>query len=209
MWHTNKGKTDAMPKVMQGALNRIQNRCLRTIAGAYKATPIPELEKKTNVVPIIMHLEQMQVAARQRLHESGCRRQVKAAAKKIQEKLRSQRGRRGAPGPTPGEKKYAWASTILGQTNFDFCGQKFPTPYSRMRESRRRAKKYYETKWKEVWASYCAAPHRRPPVIRSIEKYTGPKLHEGLDKAESALATQIRTEVIGLANFLYRTRAQA
>ena len=32
------------------------------------------------------------------------------------------------------------------------------------------------------------------------------KLHETLSKAESALATQLRTEKIGLANFLFKQR---
>lgn len=47
VWYERSSKKGTMPTWMNGKLNRIQNRCLRTIAGAYKATPVTELEQET------------------------------------------------------------------------------------------------------------------------------------------------------------------
>lgn len=125
----------------------------------------------------------------------------------MQNKLKGKKGKRKRSAPTLCERKYTWATKITNQQNLAYEQTTFPTPESRKKETNKRIKEYFETKWKEKWNTHCTAPRRNLSVIRTIDqKLTGPKIHEGLDKAESTLATQVRTEVIGLANFLYRMR---
>ncbi len=54
--------TDLMP---------LQNNCLRAISGAYRATPIRNLEVEVGVPPLGIHLDSIQAQFRVRLGESG------------------------------------------------------------------------------------------------------------------------------------------
>ena len=65
VWHTPKDVN--RNKSITSNLAVIQNRCLRTVAGAFKATPIPVLEAETHIVPIDVYLDQLQAKARYRL----------------------------------------------------------------------------------------------------------------------------------------------
>lgn len=49
----------------------MQNKCLRTVTGAFKATPIPVLEAERFIAPIDVHLDQLQAKARYRLRAVG------------------------------------------------------------------------------------------------------------------------------------------
>ena len=51
IWFSPEGK-EATKRSLLRPLEVIQNRCLRTIAGAYKATPIPLLESETGFLPV-------------------------------------------------------------------------------------------------------------------------------------------------------------
>lgn len=142
----------------------------------------------------------LQANARLRLHRSGRREQTNSAIKKIRGKLKGKRGRRRRAGPTPGLIKHKWAKEI-------YAAQRGPKAQASNDSEAQNIKEYFKAKWKEKWIAHCNQPHRSPPAIREAAARTsGPKLHEGLAKAESALAIQIRTEVIGLANFLFKMR---
>ena len=49
----------------------MQNNFLRTIAAAFKATPISVLEAETFIAPIDTHLDMLQAQARHRLRAGG------------------------------------------------------------------------------------------------------------------------------------------
>jgi hypothetical protein len=55
IWFSPIGKESTKANLVS-KLELVQNRCLRTIAGAYKATPIPLLESETGVLPIRTYL---------------------------------------------------------------------------------------------------------------------------------------------------------
>lgn len=57
VWHTPK---DVKKSSSTDKLAVLQNKCLRTIAGAFKATPISVLEAETFIAPIGIHLDQLQ-----------------------------------------------------------------------------------------------------------------------------------------------------
>jgi hypothetical protein len=76
-------------------LRTIQNKCLRVIAGAYKATPIAVLETETFVPPLNLYLDAKLAQFRLRHKESGMEELVKNACASIRGKLRSRRPQRG------------------------------------------------------------------------------------------------------------------
>lgn len=71
----------------------VQNKFLRTVTGAFKATPIPVLEAETFIAPIDVHLDQLQAKARFRLRADGQAKFIATACKTIANKLRGKAGR--------------------------------------------------------------------------------------------------------------------
>jgi hypothetical protein len=85
-WHTPSGK----PERVKGSalkLEKFQNKCLRMVAGAYKATPIRRLETETFTPPLAIYLDR-QVAAYQLRHKnSDCQKAIRQACKKIRNRV--------------------------------------------------------------------------------------------------------------------------
>ena len=66
-WHTPTRGTNKAPKGIAGKLSNIQNKCLRTVAGAFRATPTYSLEVETFVPPIDLYLNSRIAAFQARL----------------------------------------------------------------------------------------------------------------------------------------------
>ena len=60
--------------------------------------------------------------------------------------------------------------------------------------------------WNSSWTAYQAQITEATPAQEAALSKKRLKIHAGLAKAESALATQLRTGKIGLADFLHRRR---
>ena len=212
IWHTPKEI-----KKSNGISNKlavIQNECLRTIAGAFKATPIPVLEAETYIAPIDIHLDQLQAQARHRLCQGGQRKFIINACNSIANKLRGRPGRKRAPASTPGTLKYAWAKqkSLMPVANPPWA----ETPLNTARDIQEaravqgkiiaKIKQRYTDAWQTSWKSYQNLTSTPTPAQAAPLTKTRIKLHETLAKAESALSIQIRSEKIGLADFLFRRR---
>jgi hypothetical protein len=63
IWH-NLVET---PKGVAAALQPIQNKCLRIVSGAYKATPVRDLETKTYIPPLDLYLDERKAAYSERI----------------------------------------------------------------------------------------------------------------------------------------------
>ena len=94
-------------KIDPGSLAIIQNKCLRRISGAYKATPIAELETETHILPIDIHLDELQAKARQRLQSSGHYERIEKIKRKIHRTLKEERDRHRKAELTPRLRKKA------------------------------------------------------------------------------------------------------
>ena len=60
--------------------------------------------------------------------------------------------------------------------------------------------------WRISWEAYKSTKPNPTAALATPLNKKRLRIHEGLAKAESSLATQIRTEKIGLADFLHRRR---
>ncbi len=65
----------------------LQNKCLRAICGAYKATPIRNLEVEVGVPPLGIHLDSLQARFRVRLEESEVAQAIREAVGKVERHL--------------------------------------------------------------------------------------------------------------------------
>lgn len=57
IWHSPSPLSCSRPKGVAAKLQTIQFKCLHTIAGAYRATPIHTLETETFIPPLDLHLD--------------------------------------------------------------------------------------------------------------------------------------------------------
>ena len=217
VWHTPK---NVQKSSLSDKLAILQNKCLRTIAGAFKATPISVLEAETFIAPIDIHLDQLQAKAQYRLRVNGQSKFIAKTCTSIANKLRGKAGCKRAQKPTPGILKHKWAKNMLANTLIALFPDppppwsETPSTYSdKLRSAMASQQKHLQqTKaqhmnaWNEQWKGY------QKQVIEPSIAQMAPldkkqlKTHSLLKKAESALATQIRTGKIGLADFLHKRR---
>ena len=71
-------------------------------------------------------------------------------------------------------------------------------------KARAKIKAHYEEKWRQRWNAYQAKHTWNAGIAQSTTlSAKTPKLHKNLNKTESVVATQMRTNKIGLADFLF------
>jgi hypothetical protein len=92
----------------------LQNNCLRAISGAYRATPIRNLEVEVEVPPLGIYLDSLQARFRIKLEESDVAGVIREAVGKVERCLGTEQGgtvrrrgrrRQGAQGRNPGDTR--------------------------------------------------------------------------------------------------------
>lgn len=206
VWHTPKEIKNA--KTSTNKLTVMQNKCLRVIAGAYRATPVPVLEVETHIPPIDVHLDRLQAKARLRMRVGGQAKVIRDSCRIIADRLRAKTGRRRTnQKSTPGVEKAKWAADIL--RNIDSVPPPTMNPpwvvaapkeIRRQREyaafrstSNRRINDRAKTRWKAQWTTYQQKQQHLAPAQTGDIDAKRLKLHERLKRAKSSLATQIRS----------------
>jgi hypothetical protein len=70
VWHTPAKGLNGKTQGIAAKLEKIQNKCLRVVAGAYRATPIRSLETETFTPPLDLYLDSRLAAFLKRLENS-------------------------------------------------------------------------------------------------------------------------------------------
>ena len=200
------------PRGIAKELAIAQNRSLRVVAGAYKATPIRNLETETWVPPIDLYLNKIRADFERRTYpeqwqpEPGPAREpvepverqlqpapkgeiISRACRKLFQRFKRGRRARGPQSPTALEKDSAilrqWVANDLADTS-------------------RAVEREWEARWKEGREGRVAtrpADDYKPKALFTDQAL---QRHEGLNKAQSSLLVQARTGAIGLRSFLFR-----
>jgi exonuclease III len=216
VWHNPKSTSEFTAKHTR-QLAVAQNSCLRTVLGAYQATPVQLLEAEALIPPIQLQLDRL-VMRSQALR--GTHPLVQKNNVTIRNRLRKGRGQRKKPPPTPAQEKEAWALRSLGVESWDEAA-------TAQRQKKNCANPATNTKkWQEVqnvarridawwykrlsgrWEHY----QRQVPDWKKFPAQTGDwhsnrfDLHAGLQKAESSAAVQLRTGKIGFNSFLFKIK---
>lgn len=176
---------------------------MRKVLGAYKATPCRVLEAEARISPIDITLGKriIDYTAKNGVHPV-----TTAACKQVRKRLAPKRGRKTARVETPAEAKEGWALRALKLTSWEEVqrekgGRDLP-------KLRKMARSWWGNSWNIVWNEYQSsiAEGKRSPAQCGDLWVDRLVLHEGLRKAESSALTQMRTDKIGLADFLYKCR---
>ena len=109
IWYTPKNLKGASEKHVD-KLAVIQNNCLRTVLGAYRATPVQVLEAEADVSSIKIQLDKALLGSKAL---RGTHPLVHEGNGRIRRKLQPKRDRRITPLPPPSQEKEAWAARYL------------------------------------------------------------------------------------------------
>jgi hypothetical protein len=194
VWHTpTKGKTQGLA----AKLEEIQNKCLRVVAGAYRATPIRSLETETFTPPIDLYLDSRLATFQKRLENSKASQVIENACSWIRARIKNRSRRRTTRKTTIQEQRESWT-----REREDWFRQDQP-----MRQ-RFTEKQKVLAAWKNRWQKQ-EAKRREQDFWDQVVGPPDPailKLHKGLRKAESSMLVQLRTGRTGLRHFPNKVR---
>ena len=199
IWHTPTKSQSNTGQGVAAKLGKIQNKCLRTVTGAYKATPTRTLEVEAYVPPMDLFLDSRIAAFQARLAGSKVEQFIDNTCRQIQARIRNRRGRKAAQTKSVGERKREWIREREKQTQERQPGQAIPE------------KKRVLVAWKERWQARETALQEqgKEDVWDQIKRPPDPailQLHTSLRKAESSVLIHLRTGRIGLCYFLRKVR---
>ena len=151
-------------------IKQVQNKGLRAVAGAYRATPIRELEKEMLVLPIDIYYSELRARHIRRTYSSPAGVFIQEQCKMIRGRLRRRRRKRAQPG-----------QGSVTQEKIDWARQ-------REQEYGCQSRKAVLIKWTERWHKERGSKASWPESIATLDQpsQSGLKLYNQLKKAESS-----------------------
>jgi len=177
-----------------------QNRCLRVVTGAYRATKIQCLQKEAMVAPKDLQLTERLARHVERSRNLPSEQVIERAKTRIRNSLAPKRGPRPHHTPTPKERKKAWCERTRNAT--EQRGENEEDTPTGIGWVKLHTRQQWGDRWKKCRGK---AKHLNPSLLCTNHEGIL-KIHKDLRRAESSLLTQLRTGVIGLNGFLHRTR---
>jgi hypothetical protein len=117
LWHRHTGKANK-PKGIAAKLQKQQNQGLQTVLGAFKATPIRQLETESYVPPLDLWLNRRIARFQARMEHSGIAQKIRDACSTIRTRILSRTNRRrqasAQPATTPGVERKRQVEEWIG-----------------------------------------------------------------------------------------------
>jgi hypothetical protein len=195
VWHEIRDK----PTGVARSLAAEQSKCLRIAAGAYKATPIRTLEWELGVPPLDLECSRQAALFEARIEINGIRSKIEAAA----HKARRIAGRRICARRSRTNKGPTTAEPVEGQTLLrakkacDWMGS--------MAVEDAVANTWMERRRAELTAK-AVRMREKPSPSDNTNEPTNPDLYANLLKHEASLLFQVRADVGGWKQALFRMR---
>lgn len=163
------------------------------------------------------------------MRSAGNTKFINKACTRIATKLQQKTGPKRAAKNTPGQRKQEWAWSLGQDVSPIAVPSSLPLPslppkpppweepsedHHQQQSDYRLAKKVFSKKtqsiftqqWRSMWEAYRATKTDPSASLAAGLSRKRLQIHEGLARAESSLATQIRTEKVGFADFLHQQR---
>ena len=203
------GPSGKIPERIVKPLRSIQRKCLKIVTGAYNSTSSRVLEHESSVLPIEIYLKQRRIQHTGLTEELPVRQAIKSACNKIKLPA-SGRGKMhamkrikdleewtkicGREGNKAGQVKAGkiaafqeWADTWTCLSRQHHSGHRAPAD-------------------PENWKAANITTDSKTGKKRMNQKGTPSDIHRNLSRAQSSLATQLRSEHIGLNSYLHRRK---
>ena len=111
VWHALEG-VKGYRKGIRAKLQKIQGKCLRTIAGAYKAISTEALEVETFILLLDLHTERLAARTAARIHTTKAAKRIKSMCNRIHRQTAGRRGRLAIPRSSPLDCMNAWTAQL-------------------------------------------------------------------------------------------------
>ncbi len=108
VWHTPAKGPNGKAQGVVAKLEKIQNKCLRVVAGAYRATPVHSLETETFTLPLDLYVDSQLVAFQKWLKGSEVGQVIENSCNWIKARIRNQRGHKATRKITRKEQREIW-----------------------------------------------------------------------------------------------------
>jgi hypothetical protein len=198
-WHASHDRSDTTLSLTNKLID-LQKQNLRTISETFRATSREILDVETQMQLIELHLAYLQTKIRMRLHEDSHNALIIKHCDRIKRKLiQTRERRRRQVDITSKKRKRVWFAKL--------CAENESTTQNDNSMTNKNLKKTLHDKWKRSWNEYQTKNRRKDCVALSSQICKKSlKLHDNLFKIESNLITQIRTNRIELAKYLFHRR---
>ncbi len=202
VWHQRGKKSELSGK--ERRLGTLQNQALRHVAGAFKRVNTETLEAETYTSPLHVHLNMLQDKATLHSRVDGRTQEARQACELIRARLT---GVNRVIPRSPATKKIVLLNAFIREGAKIQSRRRRRTPsFTTVSTSDSIAiTQYHKDQWNQRWEKYRerVADVNATPAQRSHLSNKTVKMRDGLQKAESTLATHIRTERIGLNAYLH------
>jgi len=152
VWYHLEGRKKAKKKTTE-RLKVIQNKCLKMVAGTYKAIYIMALEAKTFISLLNLFFKRLALLNRRRTKNTDGIKTIKNICEAIARRLRKRRKKSKKTILTPVKKKNKWADSILTEKEGNNTKALKKTRPNRRKSARiklkYKIKSYLEEKWKK------------------------------------------------------------
>ena len=162
---------------MAKKLGPVQNRCLRLVAGAYRATSATTIEVEVDVPPLDLHLDERLRSYARRVHHTGAEAHRVAACSLIR----------------------SWTSRT--ETGPQTATQRWLQGYADAEPGQDHVREKWENR---RMAELGPEPEGGRWGVTGLPDKNILKLHANLRKAESSVLIQLRTGKVGLAKFPHK-----
>ena len=208
VWHRFGDKESRVAKELQ----KVQNKALRTVLGAYKATPISSLEVEADVPPLSLYLDSRCYRTHSKAESTRVKREIRRAARAI--RLRCCR-RASAPIKDSAVKEnFEWTKRYeenvkrLKQAFDEQAAANTPLPRRKGRRKKKEEPAFdpLNAIWHEKWSLSQRTPRWDRVSSPPCEHLLTYARRNGLNRASNSVLTQLRTGCIGLGYFLSKRR---
>src|ERR1700716_4174343 len=196
IWHNPSKEPNKRAQGIAVQLQPIQNKCLRIVAGAYKATPIQSLEVETYTPPLDLYLDSRLAKFRERLTQTETGKVIQEACSTIRDRLKKRK--RGSRSQTQNQDPPKSERDEWREQRNSYLGPQLISEEQRTLEAWRirwREKENQRAQIHNQWDQI-----KRPPDPKILQ------LHKGLKKVESSILIQLRIGQIGLNSFLNKAK---
>jgi hypothetical protein len=222
VWSTRPGNEIACTNKL-APLGTVQNKCLRRILGAYKRTPVPAIERESEIPPLDLHIKSQTTQWAFFTRDAPVTREIDEALNQVWRAAARRRiptrGRRPRPaGPRPATDLHDIRRTAVtiknastrkmnmeegNQPQRTAGGRPRPPRTLQYRSSSTEIDAYFADLWRQRWQSEASKRrNHRARVWHSPWDLRPLTLYESLAKHEATALFLLRTEVMGLNAWL-------
>lgn len=215
IWATDQPKTGKPPAKLIKEISKVQQACLRKVTGAYKSVPLRALEHEANILPMDLYVRQLRIQHAALTANQSCQKFVRDQIEEVATSSSTRRIPQRELDIVEWEKR----TGIPVELNLFRLPSKPTKEEQKAKRARIKALQSSICKtWKDRWDHQATQRTRHQTAAQprkwnaSVQRSFSPQpephqtiptaIHRTLTRVQSSIATQLRTEHMGLNSYL-------